>query len=120
MKKTIQIFILLAVVTAVILFSLFFFSAEAQSPLIFGGFVTRVRYCNCSLNFLVTISSPVGGQFIFRPGTPQYEFKRLPSPGIWTLGLYRPGGLCLEFSSHSCYSVGIPRGVITSTVGTSL
>jgi len=98
-----------------------FYISSGQSVNIFGGLVTFSMYCPCSQNFLITISGPVGGQFIFYPLTPQFSYNRLPSTGMWALGLYEPGGQCvIPACSGNCCPWGLPIGTITPIVGTSL
>lgn len=93
----------------------------SQGPFIFGGFVESSIPCTCSPGFfLLTISPPVGGQYLFRVGTQQYSNYRLPSAGVWTLGLYQPGGTCLMNAGKICVPSGAPKGIISPTVGTSL
>jgi len=98
--------------------------AQLSTSLPFGGRVTNSTFCPCSANFLLTISGPVGGNFMYDPLTaPQiYESFNLGfQTGIWALGLYTPGGHgCWFYNAGSgCHQQGIFIGTITSTVGTS-
>ncbi len=93
---------------------------QAQGILMFGGFVTVSIPCTCSGNFLLTILGPAGGQFTYHIGTPQFLFHQLPRTGVWTLGVYSPGGVCLMWAGKICVPTGIPIGTITPLVGTSL
>jgi len=87
----------------------------------FGGRVLTSVPCTCSGNFLLTVSPPVGGQFVYFPGTQAYSSYNLgPTSGMWALGLYTPGGACLMFVGKGCVPFGVPTGTITPTVGTSL
>jgi len=115
-----KILILFVVIVTVLLSLFAFLLLQAQSPNFFGGFVTTSIYCTCSNNFLLTIGPPVGGQFIYQPGTPQYPYHSLPRAGVWALGLYSPGGICLMFVGKGCSPFGAPIGTITPIVGTSL
>lgn len=118
-KKIIAALIILAVSTGLSIFLYKKIEAAFGPP--FGGFILNTFYCNCSNTFLLTVSPPVGGQFIYVPGTPQYMHYRLPSAGVWVLGLYSPGtGVCLIYVGKGCSPFGAPSGTITPTVGTSL
>lgn len=114
-RKKILIFVLIVIVV-------FGFSPRKTFASIFnfGGFVISSVPCPCSNSWLLTISPPRGGQFLFFNGMPQFEYHQLPRFAVWTLGLYKPGGQCLVPTSHGCKSVGKPKGIITPTVGTSL
>ena len=94
--------------------------STAQSPNIFGGLVTSVIPCTCSNAFLVTVSPPVPGQFVYQIGTPQFAWGNITRPGVWTLGVYNPGGVCLVYVGKGCSPFGAPIGTITPIVGTSL
>lgn len=117
MMKKIFIILILAVFVSGILGTQ---SVKAQGVGIFGGFILNSFFCPCSGNFLLTISPPVGGQFLYQIGSPQYPNFSLPRPGVWTLGLYNPGGACMIPVPLGCAPVGFPLGTITPTVGTSL
>ena len=93
------------------------YSAYAQSPLVFGGLIISSVPCPCSGSFLLTLSAPTPGQFVWHVGTPQYSNFQLPRAGVWTTGLYSPGGVCLAGSG--CSPIGVPIGTILSIVGTS-
>lgn len=111
------------VVLIIILISgIFVFSdvKKVEAENVYGGFVTNSIFCNCSGNFLVNITPPKGGQFIYQPGSQAYLNFNLPGPGIWALGLYSPGGICLMYSGDSCKPFGAPIGTIRPTSGTSL
>jgi len=106
----------------IIITSLLFFgyTSFAQSPFIFGGFILNSFYCTCSHNFLLTLSVPSASQYVWRPGTPQFANYRLPSAGVWTLGQYTPGGVCLIWVGKGCSPYGHPVGTIGPIAGTSL
>ncbi len=91
----------------------------AQSPLVFGGLVTNSFYCTCSGNFLLTLSPPSAAQFVWYPGTPQFANYSLPRAGVWTLGNYSPGGVCLVYVGKGCSPFGAPIGTIGPLTGTS-
>lgn len=89
----------------------------------FGGKVVVSFPCVCSANYLLTVSAPMGGQFVYYAGTQGFLNYNLPSPGVWALGLYEPGGVCLVPGVYYCATpvvVGFPLGTITPVVGTSI
>lgn len=91
---------------------------QAEAIIPFGGKITKVSYCPCSGNYLITVGLPVGGQFIYQPGvTIVYAYVQITRRGVWVLGNWMPGGVCL--SGKSCSPKGFPLGTIEQ-VGTSL
>lgn len=90
----------------------------------FGGKVLTSIPCPCNPlpSVLLTVSPPVGGQFIYLLGTQKYlNFNLGFGTGMWALGLHAPdGGVCLVFSPKGCSPLGLPRGTINGMVGTSL
>ncbi|MEK7552418.1 MAG: hypothetical protein AAB534_03320 [Patescibacteria group bacterium] len=107
------------IVVLALSFAIFYIS-YGQSGNIFGGRVTFSGYCACTNNFIMNISGPVGGQFVFPLGSSQFPYYRLPSTGVWALGVYSPGGICLVPCHSGCCPFGLPIGTITPIVGTSL
>ena len=118
MKKIIIITIIIILGVIGVVFGYYSFSS-AQSPLIFGGVVLNSQYCSCSGNFLLTLSAPTPGQWVWYPGTPQFANMQLPRMGVWSLGLYTPGGACLGPSGKGCAPIGAPIGTIGPITGTS-
>lgn len=91
--------------------------AEAQMP--FGGIVTSVFYCNCSFNYRLTVSPPVGGTFMYQPGvTVVYEYYMIPTTNVWLLGLYGSPVSCMIYALKGCATLGV-YPMITMT-GTSM
>ena len=110
------------IIIVAFLFSAFFYRVLAIG-LPFGGFVASSIPCTCSAGFLLTVvpfPPPIGGQFVYQIGTPQLAWFMLPSPGVWTLGEYSPGGICLIFIGKGCAPIGVPIGTILPIVGTGL
>lgn len=82
--------------------------AQAGPGLPFGGMVTAVQFCNCSNNFRLTVSGPVGGIFMYQFGsTIVYEYYRIPFTGVWLLGTYVAPISCLMFVGKGCSVVGV-------------
>ncbi len=121
MRKKIAIFYLVIIVVAACVL-IFFKVASSQNYLIFGGKVTGTPFfCNCSGNFLVTISPPVPGTFVYYMGSQAFLNYNLPQPGIWALGTYTPVGVCLIYSGKGCVNAPTPvMGTISPMVGTSI
>lgn len=112
MSKFIKILVLILILS--------FVSTVPAHALNFGGMVTTSIFCTCSGNFLLNITPPVGGQFLYQPGTQSFLNFNLPRAGVWALGLYTPGGVCLMWAGESCKPFGAPVGTISPVVGTSL
>lgn len=112
------------VIILIIIFGGIFFTLKYTRGIIglpFGGKVITAIPCTCDAgNFLLTISPPVGGQFTYRIGTQAYLNYNLPMPGIWALGMYEPGSVCMMYVGKGCSPFGSPIGWITPVVGTSL
>ncbi len=109
----------IAIISILILIGVWYVT-HAQTSSVFGGYITNSVYCTCSNNFLLTFSGPIDGQWVWYPGTPQYDHQSLPRSGVWALGLYDAGGQCLMTSGKGCSPFGNPKGTIGPTVGTSL
>ncbi len=118
-RKTIIVptILLVALLTSYGIFK--YSQAQLGGSLPFGGLVTSTFFCTCSANFMVTVSGPVGGTFMYTPGTQAYESYNLgEDTGMWVLGLYSPGGGCYIDAPGTC-DVIPTTGVISPTVGTS-
>ncbi|MCI5108684.1 MAG: peptidoglycan-binding protein [Candidatus Pacebacteria bacterium] len=85
---------------------------------VFGGKIERSFYCACSRNYYIEISDPKGGDFVWDPTSPQFREHQLPEVGVWTVGLYEPGGICIVYSGDDC-RVYRRTNNITEIVGTS-
>jgi hypothetical protein len=85
----------------------------------FGGRSMGVYFCNCSWNFLITVSGPMGGEFMFQPGgSILYPYGQIYNPDVWLLGLAEGGSSCMEFAGKTCIPVG--AGPVITMVGTSM
>jgi hypothetical protein len=86
----------------------------------FGGQLFYSYFCECSANFLLTIQPlpPTHVQFLsYYLGTQAYLSYNIPRNGIYLLGLYRPGAVCI--TGGFC-AVTLPTtGLITPVVGSS-
>ena len=122
-RKTGTTYIILIVIVA--LLSIGLVTSASHIPA-FGGFVLATIPCLCTANFLLFISPPRGGQFIYSPFLPPLPQAflnfNLPRPGLWALGLYIPGGVCIQGAPPICPPIpfGTPKGTILPIVGTSL
>jgi hypothetical protein len=120
MIKKFALFLAVLVVVAVGAYSVIRFTG-GQAGVPFGGRVLNSIPCTCSGNFLLTVSPPVGGQFVYFPGTQAFaNFNLGPASGMWALGMYTPGGVCLQFVGKGCVPFGAPIGTISPMVGTSI
>jgi|GEM_PF-3303933 len=109
------------ILAACLIAGTFVYKADALTGLPFGGLVVATTYCTCTNAFLLTISTPTPGNYLYFPGTPQFSYYQLPRVGVWTLGLYAPGGACLMFAGKAgCVPYALqPSGTI-EFAGTSL
>lgn len=114
MKRKLKI--LLATILA---FSIFPIMANAATfGLPFGGKIINTFYCTCSLNTLLTIGSPMGGMFMYQPGTSTlYRNYNVFFSGPWTVGLASGYSTCMVYSGNSCVSRG--GGQLIRKIGTS-
>lgn len=85
---------------------------------VFGGKIEVSIYCRCSRNYYLKISDPKGGDFVWDPTSPQFREYQLPEVGVWTVGLYDPGGACIQYNGDDCYLYK-RADTITEIVGTS-
>jgi hypothetical protein len=97
-------------------------SSVAGTP--FGGMSAYVFFCTCSMNIAVTVvdlnvSPPAMLPLIFQPGASiLYPYGQIYRSGVWTLGLWRPGGVCTYWVGKSCMTY--PTSGTISMVGTSM
>lgn len=111
-------FILL--VGAVTSFGIFSHTRAQIAGIPFGGYVVRAFPCECSGNILLTVTGSNGGLFVYYPGTQAFDSHNLGlQSGMWILGLYQPGGVCLRYGGSGCYNYALPLGTVTPAVGTS-
>jgi len=96
-------------------------NAQISLGIPFGGPITSVWYCTCSMGIALTIGPPVGGIYVFQFGSSiPYAFGQVYRPGPWTLGTQKPGGSCQFFTGvpPTCAPYFV-MGVIDK-IGTSL
>lgn len=75
---------------------------EVDALLPFGGFVNYVQYCTCSMAIASVVGPPVGGTFVYAPGTVTYAYGQVYRSGVWLLGNWTPGGVCLFYAGVGC------------------
>ena len=87
----------------------------------FGGRILEVRFCTCSLGFVLKIGPPRGGDFLYQPGVSRlFAFFRILVPGMWTLGLAGPPAPCLQYRGVACITdAKTPAPPLILIVGTS-
>ncbi len=97
-------------------------NARAQSAMPpFGGMIVGLRWCNCPIHgFLVWVSPPVGGPFLYAPGfSTLYANGNILKLGSWVLGLHTGVPVtCGRLDEGFCESQIPTRGMIYM-VGTS-
>ena len=85
---------------------------------VFGGIVSLVKYCTCSVGHVITVGSPRPGVFHFVPGKSQlFAYGQIASPGVWVLGTVSGTSPCLMWVGSSC--VPVPNEGDIGLVGTS-
>ncbi len=111
-------------IVGVLAFVVFVFLPRQQAdaiglPLPFGGTISALVFCPCSMNFLIGVYGPNPGFFVFQPGVSQaFAFGQVYRPGPSIIGTYTPGGVCLMYVVVGCAPV--PSIGIINMVGTSL
>ena len=94
-------------------------SASGSFGTPFGGMSTAVFYCNCSFNFRIMVSPPVGGTFMYQPGaTILYQYGQIYRTGVWLLGLHSGSASCLIYVVKGCSNIGTHP--LMYMVGTSM
>jgi len=117
-KRRSTLLIIVALIIAISVISLANYQTASAVPgLPFGGLVFNVIWCTCSVGAVVQVGPPVGGSFWVNPSTVVFPFFRIPSPGVWLLGDYTPGGACLIFVGKECVPVPVTGTILF--VGTS-
>ena len=111
--------IIFAIILAVALVSSAVAYRVSGAGLPFGGRVVGAWSCGCSGGWLLRVSPPAGGFFVYN-NTPQYAYSQLPRNGVWVLGLYTPGGVCTSGDDCDPVTSAAVQGTITPIVGTSL
>ncbi|MES2623218.1 MAG: hypothetical protein V4576_02300 [Patescibacteria group bacterium] len=119
MRSSLNIGLFIATLCCVILAP---FHVKAATTLIpFGGQITSMTICPCSLNILLYVQDVRGYTLplMYQPGvTLLYSWYR-PTSGVWGLGNYVTGGTCLVYSGYTCTPGGYPVGTM-SQLGTSM
>ncbi len=86
-KKYFKIFLFVGCI--VVFF--FSFSHYADAVIPFGG--RTLTIIPCDIGTLTTVGPPVGGQYMYFPGTRTYLYGP-PAPGKWLLGNAGPVAIC--------------------------
>ena len=71
----------------------------------FGGLTTFLFNCRNMVKYVV-IGPPVGGEYIWHPGTRTYLFGP-PSVGRWNLGLAGPPSICVVSINPPIFFFGL-------------
>jgi len=109
-----------SLIISIVLFAAFYLLPVKQLNAVvpFGGKILNVKYCTCSFNLLLTVGPPVGGKYMFGPGSKLYAYGQVYRAGPWVLGLAGAPQVCMMVGSHGCYPAGTGLKIIQ--VGTSL
>ena len=95
--------------------------AAVFKPLNFGGRIVFMTPCTCSGNVLLYIQDVRGwvSPLVYQPGVTILHKWYQPRVGVWGLGNFVAGGVCLVYSGTACVTGGVPVGTMTQ-LGTSL
>ncbi len=117
-KIAIAILVFVVIVLGVYSFSKY---SKGQGLVPFGGLVVNSFYCNGTNNFLLTVTGPAGGLYVYDPRTPQAyaSFNLGFETGMWVLGMYTPFAFGCQIDAEPVKIVIPSLGVISPTVGTS-
>jgi hypothetical protein len=115
-----KIYYFLALFSLILFLTVIYKPQNAYAQVPFGGLVVWSFFCNCSANYLIFLTQPSPGFYSYFLGTQAFLNYNLPRPGIWVLGLYTPGGVCLVWSGPTCVPFATPIGTINPMVGTSI
>lgn len=120
-KKNILLIIGTALIAVLLIFLAYYHIVSAIPGLPFGGFVYSVTPCSCSGSFLLHVSPPVPGDYLYVPGlTTVYPWYQIPRSLVWLLGDFFPGGACwIWVSADPPYCAPIPAVGTINFVGTS-
>jgi hypothetical protein len=90
-------------------------------PIAFGGQITAMTVCTCSGNLLLYVKDVRGPVFplIYQPGATMLYKWYQPRSGVWGLGQFVGGGVCLVYAGTSCVTGGTPVGTMIQ-LGTSM
>lgn len=91
-------------------------SGEGGGGNLFGGRIGSITVCTCSVGEALGIGPPRGGSLLLAPGSRIYANSRI-APGMWVLGDYSSGGICLVRAGKYCYPVPVKGTIIK--IGTS-
>ena len=97
------------------------FAGAAPGERGFGGAIAGVRQCTCSGGWLLTITAPAPGKFLYKPGSAKiFPFGNLLKTGPFVLGSAKAPGSGDKCEYGSCVDplAEKPDGVIKQ-IGTS-
>lgn len=126
-KLSITIAVLMLLITGVVSYTSMVKLGEAGPGYPFGGLITWVTYCDCSIDGsiaavyfgdLTVVSSTMGLPLIYGGATTVYQFGPPLNIGSWMLGTFTQGmGVCLIWVGKFCSL--IPTAGTMYMVGTS-
>ena len=117
-KRTIKIFSNIILLLAIFFVSFSF--AFAAGMLYFGGRITTVIQCTCSVGSQVSVvgfPSIFSGTYLYVSGVTQIKGRENVVPGRLILGNYSTGGTCLV-TGTPCVTLPITKGTMTK-IGTN-
>ena len=112
----------LLIFSILILVGLFLYTSVSASALPwFGGMITKVTPCTCSMGSQVTVvgfPSIFSGTYLYQAGVAQAKGKSNVIPNKFVVGTYIPGGVCFIGVPPECSTLPITKGVI-GTISTN-
>lgn len=85
---------------------------------VFGGRIMKVVPCTCSPGMAIIVGPPRPAILLFIPGASRlFSYGRVV-PGVWTLGDYSFGGICMQVAGKVCAPYPPIQGTILK-MGTS-
>jgi len=70
---------------------------------VFGGKMSVVAQCTCSVGHVISVGPPRPGTFHFVPGKSKlFQFNQISKNGVWVLGIYTGGSACLVVAGKFC------------------
>jgi len=88
----------------IILLCIFLFSFSKVSASPFGGQITQLIDCDCNNSTWITVSDPVGGDFIKTPQTTAHACEPMMQ-GEWILGEYSGNAVCKKRIYNICVTI---------------
>lgn len=85
---------------------------------VFGGRIMKVIPCTCSPGMAIIVGPPRPAVLLYIPGASRlFKYGRV-MPGVWSLGDYSSGGICMQIAGKTCIKYPPVQGTVLK-MGTS-